>query len=157
MRRVSRRCRCAWFEGDAGALGQGAAAVANRTFFDGDPSVETERGFNEDYLGICAHYGIEPRTINVGRPQENGDCESANGHLNRRIKQHLLLRGSRDFSSEEEYDRFLIGVLESANRLRTKGLGEELAAMSETVIADLPDYREVMVSVRNNSTIRVRK
>ena len=29
--------------------------------------------------------------------------------------------------------------------------------MRETVIADLPDYREVMVSVGNNSTIRVRK
>jgi hypothetical protein len=77
--------------------------------------------------------------------------------LKRRIKQHLLLRGSRDFSSEEEYDRFLIGVLDSANRLRTKRLGEELAAMSETAIADLPDYREAMVSVGNNSTIRVRK
>ena len=116
-----------------------------------------ERGFNDEYLGICAHYGIEPRTINVGRPQENGDCESANGHLKRRIRQHLLLRGSRDFSNVEEYDRFLIGVLESANRLRTKRLGEELAAMRETAIVDLPDYRELMVSVGNNSTIRVRK
>jgi len=116
-----------------------------------------QRGFNEEYLGICAHYGIEPRTINVGRPQENGSCESAHGHLKRRIRQHLLLRGSFDFASEEEYDRFLIGVLESANRLRTERLGEELAAMRETVIEDLPDYRELMVSVGNNSTIRVRK
>lgn len=33
-----------------------------------------ERGFNEEYLSICAHYGITPRTINVGRPQENGFC-----------------------------------------------------------------------------------
>lgn len=116
-----------------------------------------ERGFNEEYLGICAHYGIEPRTINVGRPQENGSCESSHGHLKRRIRQHLLLRGSFDFASEEEYDRFLIGVLESANRLRTERLGEELAAMKETAIEDLPDYRELMVSVGNNSTIRVRK
>ena len=54
----------------------------------------------------------------MARPQENGNCESAHGHLKRRIKQHLLLRGSRDFASEEEYDLFLIGVLESANRLR---------------------------------------
>lgn len=115
------------------------------------------RGFNDEYLGICAHYGIEPRTINVGRPQENGDCESANGHLKRRVRQHVLLRGSRDFASEEEYDRFLIGVLEAANRLRTERLGEELAAMGETVIRDLPDYRELMVTVGNNSTIRVRK
>ena len=116
-----------------------------------------ERGFNAEYLGICAHYGIEPRTINVGRPQENGDCESANGHLKRRIRQHLLLRGSRDFASEEEYDRFLIGVLDAANRLRTKRLGEELAAMGESAVGELPDYRELMVSVGKNSTIRVRK
>ena len=116
-----------------------------------------KRGFNTEFLGICAHYGIEPRTINVGRPQENGDCESANGHLKRRIRQHLLLRGSRDFGSEHEYDRFLAGVLEAANRLRTERLGEELAAMRETAVEDLPDYRELMVTVWNDSTIRVRK
>jgi len=116
-----------------------------------------ERGFNEEYLGICAHYGIEPRTINVGRPQENGSCETSHGHLKRRIRQHLLLRGSRDFASEEEYDLFLIRVLESANRLRAERLGEELAVMGEKVIGDLADYRELMVTVGNNSTIRVRK
>ena len=117
----------------------------------------TRRGFNDEYLGICAHYGLEPRVINVARPQENGCCESAHGHLKRRIKQHLLLRGSRDFASEEEYDLFLIGVLESANQLRTQRVTEELAAMRETTVADLPDYREVMVTVGNNSTIRLRK
>lgn len=116
-----------------------------------------ERGFNEEYLSICAHVGITPRTINVGRPQENGSCETSHGHLKRRIKQHLLLRGSADFSSEEEYDAFLVRVLESANLRRTKGLGEELAAMPERRIADLADYRELMVSVRNDSTIRVNK
>lgn len=116
-----------------------------------------QRGFNQEYLAICAHYGIEPRTINVARPQENGDCESSHGHLKRRIVQHLLLRGSRDFASEEEYDGFLTGVLEKANALRTGRLREELAAMGESVIAELPDYREVMVTVGNNSTIRVRK
>jgi transposase len=115
------------------------------------------RVFNEEYLSICAHYGLTPRTINVGRPQENGSCESSHGHLKRRIRQHLLLRGSGDFTSEEEYDGFLIKVLESANLRRTQRLGEELAAMRETAIGDLPDCRELMVSVRNDSTIRVNK
>lgn len=115
------------------------------------------RGFNEEYLSICAHFGITPRTINVGRPQENGSCETSHGHLKRRIKQHLLLRGSGDFSSEVEYDAFLIKVLELANLRRTKRLGEELAAMPDRLIAELADYRELMVSVRNNSTIRVNK
>ncbi|MBV5276769.1 transposase family protein, partial [bacterium] len=116
-----------------------------------------ERGLNQEYLSICAHYGITPRTINVGRPQENGSCETSHGHLKRRIRQHLLLRGSADFKSEEEYDGFLVRVLESANLRRAKRLGEELAAMPETLIADLADYRELMVSVRNDSTIRVNK
>ena len=118
---------------------------------------EAERGFNEEYLGICAHYGMKPRTINVGRPQENGSCESSNGHLKRRIRQHLLLRGSRDFASEEEYDGFLMKVLELANRLRVERLTEELAAMVERPPGELADYRELMVTVGNNSTIRVRK
>jgi len=116
-----------------------------------------ERGFNEEYLSICAHFGIMPRTINVGRPQENGSCETSHGHLKRRIKQHLLLRGGADFASEEEYDLFLVKVLEAANRKRVKRLGEELAAMPERLIADLADYRELMVTVRNDSTIRVKK
>ena len=67
------------------------------------------------------------------------------------------MRGSREFGSEQEYDRFLAGVLEAANRLRTVRLGEELAAMRETTVEDLPDYRELMVTVWNDSTIRVRK
>ena len=52
---------------------------------------------------------------------------------------------------------FLIGVLESANRLRATRVTEELAAMRERLVADLPDYREVMATVGNNSTIRLRK
>jgi len=115
------------------------------------------RVFNAEYLSICEHYGLAPRTINVGRPQENGSCESSHGHLKRRIQQHLLLRGGRDFTSEEEYDAFLIKVLESANLRRSRRVGEELAAMPERAIGELPDYRELMVSVSNNSTIRVNK
>ena len=115
------------------------------------------RAFNEEYLRICAHYSLEPRTINVARPQENGCCESAHGHLKRRIVQHLLLRGSRDFESVEAYDRFLIGVLEAANTRRTARLGEELAVMREGPSTALPDYHEMMVTVQNNSTIRLRK
>jgi transposase len=117
----------------------------------------TRRGFNEEYLSICSHYGLSPRVINVACPQENGSCESAHGHLKRRIKQHLLLRGSHDFASEAAYDLFLIGVLESANGLRVKKVTEEMATMREIKVAELSDFREQMVSVRVDSTIRLRK
>lgn len=117
----------------------------------------TRRGFNEEFLGICGHFGIKPRTINVRQPQENGDCESSHGHLKRRLHQHLLLRGGRDFASEVEYDRFLVRVMESANELRARRLSEELEAMGEAAAEPVPDYRELMVTVGNNSTIRLRK
>jgi hypothetical protein len=48
-------------------------------------------------------------------------------------------------------------VLESSNKLRIHHLKEELAAMREMSVEPLPDYREMMVSVGNNSTIRLRK
>jgi len=115
------------------------------------------RGFNTEFVSICEHYGIAPRTINVGRPQENGNCESMHGHLKSRLEQHLLLRGSRDFASEEEYDRFVMAVLEKANTLRAAELAQELEVMSEHLAAELPDYTETTVSVNNNSTIRVCK
>ncbi len=115
----------------------------------------SRREFNKEFLMVCAHYGLEPRVINVARPQENGDCESSHGHLKRRIAQHLMLRGSRDFASEADYDQYLVGILEAANGLRTKALGRELSVMKELGIRELVDYREVMVRVGSNSTIRV--
>jgi hypothetical protein len=73
------------------------------------------------------------------------------------MEQHLLLRGSRDFESESEYDVFVMEVLEKANRLRTARLTQELSVMREHLGPELPDYTETMVRVNNNSTIRVCK
>ena len=115
------------------------------------------RGFNEEFLSICEHFGLSPRTTNVSCPHENGTCESMHGHLKRRLEQHLLLRGSRDFLNEEEYDYFVIGVLEGANGLRGERFAQEVAEMREHLAAELPDYTETLVRVNNNSTIRVCK
>ncbi len=45
---------------------------------------------------------------------ENGDVESGNGHLKRRRHQYWLLRGSREFATEADYDGFLAEVLKRA-------------------------------------------
>ena len=115
------------------------------------------RGFNEEFLSVCEHFGMSPRTTNVSSPHENGTCEVMHGHFKRRLEQHLLLRGSRDFESEEAYDRFVIGVLERSNGLRGERFAQEVAAMREHLAPELPDYTETMVRVNNNSTIRVCK
>jgi hypothetical protein len=115
-----------------------------------------QRAFNPDYLDLCEHYDLLPVTINVACPHEHGDVESQNGHLKRRLKQHLLLRGSRDFARELEYDQFLIRVMEAANRPREARLTEELAVMQPLPPTPLAEYREVGVRVSRHSTVRIK-
>jgi hypothetical protein len=111
--------------------------------------------FNAQYLYLMGHFGIEPRTIAVGEPHQNGDVESANGALKRRIKQYLLLRGHRDFADLEEYEAFLHVVLEKANRLRTKRLAEELNVMRVLDVRLLPEYVKEQPRVTAWSTVQV--
>jgi hypothetical protein len=112
------------------------------------------RGFNGNYLKLVEHFGIEPHTINRGEPHENGDVESANGALKRRLKQHLLLRGSRDFDAAETIRRFLAEVFHKANRGRQKRLAAELAVMRPLRVALLPEYVEEDVPVSRWSTVQ---
>ena len=114
-----------------------------------------ERGFNEEYLQLLAHYGLEARTIHVGNPNENGDVESANGSLKRAVEQHLLLRGSRDFESLEAYEAFLYGIMEKRNTGRQVKLAEELAVMKPLQVEPWPSMRELQVKVGNNGILRV--
>lgn len=115
------------------------------------------REFNNDYLSFLKHYGVRARTINVNCPDENGDIESANGHLKRRIEQHLLLRGSREFSSIAEYRKFLSDILFKANSNRKEKLKEELSVMRELPEIRLPEYTEEEKIVSSFGTIRVKK
>jgi len=116
-----------------------------------------ERGFNEEYVRMIEHLGMKPRTIGIGKSEQNGDVESSHGVLKRRLEQHLLLRGSRDFESLEAYERWVQDVCEQANRLRDERLGEELAVMSALRVDRLPEYSRVDVSVTSWSTIRVKR
>lgn len=116
-----------------------------------------ERGFNPEFMSVCAHYGLAPKTIGIGCPNENGDVESSNGHLKRRLKQQLLLRGSRNFGVQSEYDTFLGKVLKVANDCRAVRLEEELAVMKLLPPTRLSEYDEVYCQVSSGSTIRVKK
>jgi len=115
------------------------------------------RGYNSDYLELCTHYDLTPLTINVGCPHEHGDVESQNRHLKRRLEQHLILRGSREFASLQAYDQFVEGILRTANARRQKRLAEELAGMRPLPAGRLAEYREYEPVVSSQSLIRVKK
>ena len=116
-----------------------------------------ERGFNEEYLQLLAHYGIEPRTIHIGNPNENGDIESSNGAFKRAVKQHLLLRGSRNFESLEAYEAFLWQIMEKRNALRSERLAEEMAVMRPLEVKPWPQMRELRPRVNRAGIVRVHR
>ena len=132
----------------------------NSTSATHNPSKAEEGGkrrFNEQYILLTEHYGMQPHTINVGKSNENGAVESLNGHLKRRINQHLLIRGSRDFATREEYNRFLCDILNRANGLRRKRLAEELTHMKELNVSRLSEWDEEETVVRKWSTVTLAK
>jgi hypothetical protein len=116
-----------------------------------------KRGFNVEYEQLMAHLGMRPRTIAIGESQQNGDVEALNGSLKRRVEQHLLLRGSRDFATAAAYEAWIDTVIERANRTRSVRFGEEVAAMRVLSASRLPLYRELSVRVSSNGTIQVQK
>lgn len=114
-----------------------------------------KRSFNAEYLGMMRHFGMEPRTIEVGHKEQNGDVEASNGAFKRRLEQQLLVRGSRDFESREAWEQFVQEVAERSNRSRQSKLAEELAQMKPLEVGRLREYRAEQMRVSPWSTIRV--
>ncbi len=114
------------------------------------------RRFNDEYLALMRHFGMTPRTIEVGEKEQNGDVEASNGALKRRLEQALLVRASRDFESVEAYQAFIDGVVHKANQARGRRVAEDLEAMRELSATKLPEFREEPVKVSEWSTVRVK-
>ncbi len=132
-----------------------STAATHKLGLDGRHKNLQERGFNEEYLQLLAHYGLEGRTTHIASPNEDGDIESSNGGFKRAVKQHMLLRGSRDFTSIAVYEAFLFGIMEKRNAGRQQKLAEELVVMKPLVAAPWPHMRELNVRVGNNGILRV--
>jgi hypothetical protein len=115
-----------------------------------------KRPFNDDYLALMRHFGMTPRTTEVGAKEQNGDVEAGNRACKRRLEQALLLRGSRDFATVAEWQAFIDTVTRKANAARGPRVAEDLAAMRELNVGKLPEYVEEAAQVSEWSTIRVR-
>lgn len=116
-----------------------------------------KRPFNEDYLAIMRHFGMKPRTTEVGAKEQNGDVEASNGALKRDLEQALLVRGSRDFESREAWQSFVDERMRKANRGRGQRVADEMAAMRELNVAKLPEFVEEDFRVSEWSTVRVKQ
>jgi hypothetical protein len=115
-----------------------------------------KRPFNEDYVAMMRHFGMTPRTTEVGEKEQNGDAEASNRVLKRALDQALLLRGSRDFESVDAWQWFIDEVVRKGNRARGRRVAEDLAAMRELDVDKLPEFIEEDVLVSEWSTVRVK-
>jgi len=112
--------------------------------------------FTRRYDALLSHYGIEGYKMQAGEPHENGDIEQAHNRLKEAIDQALMLRGSRDFSSVEEYRSFLGVIMGQRNAGGRDRLEEELRALRRLPARRLESWEKATVRVGPGSTIRIK-
>jgi ribosomal protein S21 len=112
--------------------------------------------FTERYRQLLDHCGLEATHSQAGQAHENGDVEQAHHRLKQTVEQELILRGSPDFASRQDYEKFLQDLLRRRNAARQKRLEAELEVMRRLPKRRIEDFSQDWVKVTRNSTIRVR-
>lgn len=111
--------------------------------------------FTDRYQALLRYYGIEGEKTQAGQGHENGDVEQRHHRFKRALEQELLLRGSRDFASVEDYRHFLKRLLEQLNAGRRARLAEEIAVMKELPERRMESCKRERVKVDSGSLIYV--
>ena len=113
--------------------------------------------FTAKYRALLAHYGLEAEATNPSSGNENGDVESSHRYFKEAVEQALLLRGSRDFASRDEYWSLVRGVQTQRNSVRTKHLDEEMKLLRGLPRERLESLVRMRVRVQRGSTIRLKR
>jgi len=111
--------------------------------------------FTNRYVRLLGHYGLKGERTQVGHGNENGDIEQRHHRFKRAVDQALMLRGSRDFTSLEEYRDFLKALIEQLNAGRRLRLAEEIAALRSLPERRTDGYKRELVRVDSGSLIHV--
>jgi hypothetical protein len=113
--------------------------------------------FNERWAAFLGHYDVTPSKNNPGESHENGSVEKSHHLLKNALDQSLKLRGSRNFASVAEYEKFIRRILDQRNKSRKDRLAEELAAMKSLPERHWNDPIEERPLVTAFSTVSVDK
>jgi hypothetical protein len=116
-----------------------------------------EPEFTRRYQALLRHYRMEGQKIQTGKANENGDVEQRHHRFKQAVKQSLLLRGSQEFSSREEYVAFLRHLFSQLNSGRRERLLEELPVLKGLPLKRVDDHTVFHVKVGPSSTIRINK
>lgn len=111
--------------------------------------------FTQRYKALLNHYNLQGHKTQPASPNENGDVEQRHYRLKKALDQSLMLRGSRDFSSREEYAGFLGQLYSQLNAGRRDRFKEELEVLRRLPPRRLDSCKRLKVRVGPSSTIRV--
>lgn len=136
----------------------GKVAPEHRT--DNQSAVSTVRQntshFTDRWLTFMKHYDVNPSCNNPGKGHENGSVEKSHDLIKNAIDQQLMLRGSRDFESQEAYEAFVHDIIDGRNQARQQRVREEMALLKELPPRKYlaPDITMVRVSSASTITIK---
>jgi len=119
------------------------------------PAADRREEFRRSYTALLQHYGMRGEHTQAGHAHENGDVEQRHHRFKVALDQALMLRGSRDFNSREEYGIFLRQIFAQLNAGRTARLEEERPLLGPLPSARLNTRKLFRVRVSPGSTIRV--
>jgi hypothetical protein len=111
--------------------------------------------FTQRYRALLNHYGLQGHKTHPESPHENGDVEQRHYRLKKALEQSLMLRGSRNFSSREDYGAFLGKLFAQLNQGRRDRLEEELKVLRRLPSRRLDSCKKLHVRVGPSSTVRV--
>ena len=111
--------------------------------------------FTQRYRALLSHYGLQGHKTQPESPNENGDVEQRHYRLKKALEQSLMLRGSCDFSSRQNYAVFLTKLFTQLNAGRRDRFKEEVGVLRRLPRMRLDSCKRLRVRVGPSSTIRV--
>jgi hypothetical protein len=114
-----------------------------------------QREFTVRYEALLRHYRMAGQKIQTGKANENGDVEQRHFRLKRALDQALLLRGTRDFATTDEYKAFLHQLVAQLNAGRRERLRVEMQYLRPLPDGRLESIRRERVKVTSGSLIYV--
>jgi len=112
--------------------------------------------FTRNYRALMRHYGIIPERTNVRAAHENGDVEVSHRHFKRAVSQALMLRGSKEFHSVAEYEKFLTRIAGQLNSGRSQRFEQELNVLGRLPALRFNDSKFINnIKVGKSSTIHL--
>ena len=121
-----------------------------------DAQAEGQQGsdFNERYKEILDHYGPEGYQDQLVQCARERSGRAGHRRLKDVIAQELILRGSADFESVEQYAKFVRRIVDRRNRLVREKLAGEYPHLRALPPAPVPEYVSYSARVLKWSTIR---